>query len=31
MAALCSCRELRQYAGILERPDDQTVVVVRVK
>jgi sigma-B regulation protein RsbU (phosphoserine phosphatase) len=23
--------ELRQYAGILERPDDQTVVVVRVK
>jgi len=23
--------ELRQYAGILERPDDQTVVVVRVR
>jgi serine phosphatase RsbU (regulator of sigma subunit) len=23
--------ELRQFAGLLERPDDQTVVVVRVK
>jgi hypothetical protein len=23
--------ELRQFAGVLERPDDQTIVVVRVR